>query len=180
MPDKSPGDRCWLQQLLIVSIHLAERRTSEASGSATTGAAVTFAAAPDADPRAHARCLRWRLPRHAGHAVGYSPPYFLISSNSASVSWRGTSSRATLTLCTWCRMSSTTSGLARVVTSPTSAKLETAAITRRMIFPDLVLGMSGTIHTFLGRAILPISVSIALLTFASIAWLGSKPGFSEA
>ena len=33
-------------------------------------------------------------------------------------------------------------------------------MTRRMIFPDRVLGMSGTIHTFFGRAILPISVSI--------------------
>ena len=34
-------------------------------------------------------------------------------------------------------------------------------MTRRMIFPDRVLGMSGTIQTFFGRAILPISVSIA-------------------
>ncbi len=30
-------------------------------------------------------------------------------------------------------------------------------MTRRMIFPDLVLGMSGTIQTFFGRAILPIT-----------------------
>src|SRR6266581_3090043 len=75
-------------------------------------------------------------------------------------------------------MSSTISGLARVVTSPTSAKLEIEAITRRMILPDLVLGMSGTIHTFFGRAILPISVSIALLTLPSISVLGWKPGLS--
>src|SRR5215471_7755885 len=74
------------------------------------------------------------------HAAGY-PPNFLISSNSASVRPRGTSSLATFTLCTWCWMFSTISGLARVVTSPTSAKLEMDAITRRMIFPDLVLGM---------------------------------------
>ena len=59
------------------------------------------------------------------------------------------------------RICSTISGLASVVTSPTSAKLEIAAITRRMILPDRVLGMSGTIQTCFGRAILPISVSIA-------------------
>ena len=35
-------------------------------------------------------------------------------------------------------------------------------MTRRMILPDRVLGMSGTIHTFFGRAILPITVSIAV------------------
>ena len=66
-----------------------------------------------------------------------------------------------------------------MVTSPTSAKLETDAITRRMILPDLVLGMSGTIQTFFGRAILPISVSIALLTLAAISSLGAMPGLSE-
>ena len=52
--------------------------------------------------------------------------------------------------------SSTISGLASVVTSPTSAKLEIDAMTRRMILPDLVFGMSATIQTFFGRAILPI------------------------
>ena len=31
-----------------------------------------------------------------------------------------------------------------------------------MILPERVFGMSGTIHTFFGRAILPISVSIAV------------------
>ena len=62
-----------------------------------------------------------------------------------------------LSLWTWWRISSTISGLARVLMSPTSAKLEIAAMTRRMIFPDRVFGMSCTIQTFLGRAILPIS-----------------------
>ena len=52
-------------------------------------------------------------------------------------------------------------------------------MTRRMILPDRVFGMSGTIQTFFGRAILPISVSIAVLTLASISVAGSKPGLSE-
>ena len=52
-------------------------------------------------------------------------------------------------------------------------------MTRRMIFPDLVFGMSGTIQMFFGRAILPMSVTIASLTLASISGLGSKPGLSE-
>lgn len=43
---------------------------------------------------------------------------------------------------------STISGLARLVMSPASAKLEIPAITRCMIFPERVLGMSGKIHTF--------------------------------
>src|SRR4249919_1740406 len=72
-------------------------------------------------------------------------------------------------------MSSTISGLASVVTSPTSAKLEIPAITRRMIFPERVLGMSETIQTRLGRAIFPISVSIALATFCSMSLLGVYP-----
>ena len=41
------------------------------------------------------------------------------------------------------------SGLASVVMSPVSRVLEIAASTRRMILPDRVLGMSGTIQTFL-------------------------------
>jgi hypothetical protein len=76
-------------------------------------------------------------------------------------------------------MPSTISGLARVVTSPTSVKLDTAAITRRMIFPDRVLGMSGTTHTCFGRAILPISTSIAVMTLPAISSLATKPGLSE-
>ena len=59
------------------------------------------------------------------------------------------------------------------MTSPTSAKLEMLAMTRRMILPERVLGMSETIHTFLGLAILPMSFSIIALTFCSISLLGS-------
>jgi hypothetical protein len=43
-----------------------------------------------------------------------------------------------LAACTWCLIWSTTSGLASVVMSPTSAKLDVAAITRRMILPERV------------------------------------------
>src|ERR1039458_2077902 len=75
-------------------------------------------------------------------------------------------------------MPSTTSALASVVTSPTSAKLEMLAMTRRMIFPERVLGMSGTIQTFFGRATLPICVSIEALTFSSISGLAARPGWS--
>jgi hypothetical protein len=42
--------------------------------------------------------------------------------------------------------------------------LEIPAMTLRMIFPERVLGMSGTIQTLFGRAIFLISVSIALAT----------------
>jgi len=49
-------------------------------------------------------------------------------------------------------MSFTISGFASVVVSPTSAKLEIPAITRRMILPERVFGMSSTIQTFFGRA----------------------------
>src|SRR5438270_705673 len=63
--------------------------------------------------------------------------------------------------------------------SPTSAKLDVAAITRRMILPDLVFGMSGTIQMFFGRAILPMSVSIAFVTLASTPESAETPGLSE-
>ena len=63
--------------------------------------------------------------------------------------------------------------------SPTSAKFEMPAMTLRMIFPERVFGMSATIQTFLGRAILPISVSIALVTAFAISALGSMPGLSD-
>src|SRR6202034_3758380 len=73
---------------------------------------------------------------------GYpSWPKLLISCASCWVSSRGFSPRASLALCTCSRMPSTTSGLASVVMSPTSVKLDTDAMTRRMIFPDLVFGM---------------------------------------
>ena len=52
-------------------------------------------------------------------------------------------------------------------------------MTRRMILPERVLGMSGTIHTFFGRAILPISVSIASLTLSSISLLGAEAGLER-
>src|SRR5207244_10729588 len=45
--------------------------------------------------------------------------------------------------CTISRICSTTSGFASVVTSPTSRRLEIEASTRRMIFPERVLGISG-------------------------------------
>jgi hypothetical protein len=49
-----------------------------------------------------------------------------------------------------------------------------------MIFPERVFGMSGTIQTFFGRAIFPISVSIAFVTFCSISpLLALMPGLSE-
>jgi hypothetical protein len=56
---------------------------------------------------------------------------------------------------------------------------ERAASTRRMIFPDLVFGMSGTIQTCFGRAILPMFSSIARMTFSSIPAVSSTPGLSE-
>jgi hypothetical protein len=52
------------------------------------------------------------------------------------------------------------------------AKFDAAAMTRRMILPERVLGMPGTIQTCLGRAILPISWSIASATLRSIAVSG--------
>ena len=52
-------------------------------------------------------------------------------------------------------------------------------MTLRMILPDRVLGMSATIQTALGRAILPISVSTAVTTLPSISLPGVTPGLSE-
>lgn len=63
-------------------------------------------------------------------------PNAVISCVSSGVRGRGRSPRASLSAWTWWRMESTISGLAKAVTSPTSAKLEMPAITRRMIFPD--------------------------------------------
>src|SRR5260370_40152908 len=67
---------------------------------------------------------------------GYSLPKFLISAGSFSLSSRGTSPLATLAFCTWCRIFSTTSGLASVVMSPGAAQLDAAAITRRVILRE--------------------------------------------
>ena len=61
--------------------------------------------------------------------------------------------------------------------SPVPVKLEIPAMTRRMILPDRVLGMSVTIHTFFGRATLPINFSIAAPTLSVISGLGEYPGF---
>ena len=97
---------------------------------------------------------------------------------SVSDSSRGTSPLASLADWTWSRIFSTISGLASVVMSPVSVKFEVAAITRRMILPDLVFGMSGTIQMFFGLAILPMSVSIATLTLFSTSGEASKPGLS--
>src|ERR1700731_1107063 len=81
--------------------------------------------------------------------------------------------------CTCTRICSTTSGFASVVISPTSSVLEIAARTRRMIFPERVLGMSGTTWTAFGRAIFPIIVSISRVTFSPISlWEIVTPGFS--
>ena len=58
-------------------------------------------------------------------------------------------------------------------TSPRSVTLEMPAMTRRTIFPERVLVMSGTIHMSGGRAIFPISCSIAAVTFRVMSSLGS-------
>ncbi len=63
--------------------------------------------------------------------------------------------------------------------SPVSMVLEMAARTRRMIFPERVLGMSGTMWIIFGRAILPIMVSMVAITLSSTAFLGRMPGLSE-
>ena len=52
-------------------------------------------------------------------------------------------------------------------------------MTRRMILPDRVLGMSGTIQTFFGRAILPICGLDRLADLVLHSWLASNPGFSD-
>ena len=106
-------------------------------------------------------------------------PNALISSASWGVSSRGAWPRASLAAWMRWRMWSTISGLARVETSSTSVKLEIPAMTRRMIFPERVLGMSGTIHTLAGRAILPISCSIAAVTFRAMSSLGVAQEFGD-
>ena len=73
-------------------------------------------------------------------------------------------------------MLSTTSGLASVMTLPTSPLLEMAPSTLRMILPERVLGMSGTIHTFLGFAIFPICSQIASEIFWASSGVASTPG----
>lgn len=65
-------------------------------------------------------------------------------------------------------ITSTISGLASVITSPTSVLLDIALSTRLIIFPERVFGMSGTIQTFLGFAIGPISEVIAFDIFFQV------------
>ena len=95
------------------------------------------------------------------------------------VSSRGFCPRVPSSACTWWRMLSTISGLDNVVVSPTSPKLEIAAMTRRMIFPDRVLGISGTIHTRIGRAILPMWLSMAGQDFAFDPLAGRDAGLER-
>ena len=47
-----------------------------------------------------------------------------------------------------------------------------------MILPERVFGMSATIHTFFGRAIDPISLTIALRDLCATSSLGWTPGLS--
>ena len=76
------------------------------------------------------------------------------------------------------RISSTISGLASVEMSPASVLFEIAASTRRMILPERVFGMSGTITIRRGRAMAPISRSTESSTRLRMASLGASPGFS--
>src|SRR5262249_21180970 len=91
---------------------------------------------------------------HGGRPDYRSSPKFLRSSGPSLVA-------TTPSPCTILRISSTTSGLARVVTSPIFIVLEIDARTRRIILPERVLGISGTMYTCLGLAIGPMMVSMA-------------------
>src|SRR2546426_2225941 len=73
---------------------------------------------------------------------------------------------------------STTSGLASVDTSPVSWWFEIAASTRRMILPERVLGMSGTMITWRGLAIAPISETTDAETFLASSSEGLRPGLN--
>src|SRR5436190_13276365 len=75
-------------------------------------------------------------------------------------------------------MRSTTSGLASVDTSPGSCLLEIAASTRRMILPERVLGMSGTMITWRGLAIAPIWDTTDAEIFFAMSSEGLRPGLS--
>jgi hypothetical protein len=74
---------------------------------------------------------------------------------------------------------STTSGLASVDTSPGSWRFEIDASTRRMIFPERVMGMSGTMMTRRGPAIAPISETTAGEILFAISTEGASPGLNE-
>ena len=74
----------------------------------------------------------------------------------------------------WIR--STISGFASVVVSPTSAKLETAAITPRMILRERLFGTSSHDLGLFGRAIGRMSFTIVSNTFVAVSRLDSIPG----
>ena len=76
-------------------------------------------------------------------------------------------------------ISSTTCGFAKVVMSPTSCLFAIADKTLRIILPDLVFGISGTIHTLPGFAMGPISLANLSVTFFSISALAFIPGLRE-
>src|SRR5215831_2204618 len=100
--------------------------------------------------------LVFRSPDHGGHVRSRRslPLPMAYSTDPNRLTSSGPSFFATCCCpCTCTRICSTTSGLASVVISPTSRLLETAASTRRMIFPERVLGISGTMRTLFGRAI---------------------------
>src|SRR5205823_9696583 len=109
---------------------------------------------------------------HVGRPDYRSSPKVLRSSGPSLVT-------TTPSPCTILRISSTTSGLARVVTSPIFMVLEIDAKTRRIIFPERVLGISGTMYTCLGLAIGPMIVSMARTTFCSTALSGAIPGLRD-
>src|SRR5258708_4571846 len=60
------------------------------------------------------------------------------------------------------RIWATMSGLASVVMSPVSIWLEMAARTRRMILPERVLGLSGTMWTVFGLGILVVFLVVLI------------------
>src|SRR3989442_145733 len=154
----------------VAAIHATARRPGTAVSSAP----------PPGSPASPAHCRCGVEPLDALPLLRYSArPNALISASSCGESSRGTSPRATFSALTLRRISSTTSGFARVLVSPTSVKLEIPAMTLRMILPERVFGMSGTIQTFFGRAILPIWVSIARATFSSKSAGGASPGLSD-
>src|SRR5260370_33464750 len=76
------------------------------------------------------------------------------------------------------RIWATMSGLASVVMSPVSIWLEMAARTRRMILPERVLGMSGTIWMVLGRGVLSIMVLVVWLSLSLVGLVVGTTGFN--
>ena len=146
----------------IVQMNKSDRQ-AEACSLAGSASSSTLTLRPDAS---HVGFVQ------AGQTDYSACPNLPISSSSCADSSLGTSPRATFAVCTCVRIVSTISGFARVVISPGLMKLDMPATTLRMIFPERVLGMSGTIHTFFGRAIFPMMVSTAPRTRSSISSVG--------